>query len=70
MSGFLSDRDVRRLTGLLEKGAQVAWLQDNGVHHWVSACGKPVVPWSAVEHPDARSSPAKGWAPDFTHLKA
>lgn len=64
---FLTDAQVRRLTGEQEKSAQVRWLVKEGVRHWVNACGKPVVPCSAIDTP-WKSEP-QGWAPDFSRMK-
>lgn len=66
---FLSDRQVRRLTGENEKSAQIRWLVAQGVRHWVNAAGKPIVPVSEIEAPGTRAT-APGWSPDFSRMEA
>jgi len=40
---FLTDNELRQLTGLQRPSAQIRWLQDNGWKFTVNALGDPVV---------------------------
>lgn len=44
---FLTADEVRELTGYRQSAAQIRWLQQHRVHHFVSGKGKPIV----VRHP-------------------
>jgi hypothetical protein len=46
---FLSDDDLRHLTGRAQKSRQVEWLRAQGIPFHVNATGHPVVTWAAVE---------------------
>ena len=63
---FLTDQQVRRLTGTTDKTKAVEWLAKAGIRHWVNAAGKIIVPASAVD----QSAPSQGggWTPDFSRL--
>lgn len=63
---FLSDAQVRRLTGTSDKQAAARWLAANGIRHWINAAGKIIVPASAVDQ--GAPSPTGGWSPDFSRL--
>jgi hypothetical protein len=65
---FLTDRQIIRLTGLREKSAQVKWLVDHQIRHWVNAAEKPVVPCSAIDAPWKPEPSAATWSPDFSKL--
>lgn len=56
---FLSDADLERLTGYRRPGAQVRWLRQNGVLHYVRADGKPVVPVTAFQPQDIPTRPKR-----------
>jgi hypothetical protein len=45
---FLSAPDIQTMTGYRQPARQIAWLKENGVRHWVSRTGRPVVPVDAV----------------------
>ena len=49
MNAFLSDEEVRRLTGRTFKALQCANLRQIDVPFFVNAAGRPVVARSAVE---------------------
>jgi len=40
---FLTDDELRKLTGLKRRKAQVAWLRSRRIRHYVNALGFPVV---------------------------
>lgn len=42
-SAFLCAADLITLTGYKRSSQQIAWLEANGVPHWVNAAGRPVV---------------------------
>lgn len=46
---FLSDDQLEVLTGYRRAKEQLAWLQANGVPHYVNGKDKPVVPVDAVK---------------------
>lgn len=65
---FLTDRDLRHLTGIPGRGpdvttARARWLAQAGIRHWVNAAGKIVVPRSAIDTPQ-ESREAPSWSPD------
>lgn len=66
---FLTDAQIRRLTGHREKHAQADWLRANGVRYWVNAAGKPIVPCTEITSPGA-APVAPGWQPDFSRVAA
>lgn len=41
---FLTPTELVTLTGYKLPGKQIAWLRKNGLHHWINAAGRPVVP--------------------------
>ena len=49
MSGFLSKRDVRRLTGTADRGHQMAWLRGQMIPFRWTQWNGPIVPWLALE---------------------
>lgn len=64
---FLTDAQLRDLTGYRLAAYQVRWLQKAGIHHYVRADGKPRVPVSAVDNPiSGRKAVVQ---PDFTALR-
>lgn len=62
MSLWLSDIQLRELTGYVQPAAQVRWLQKYGVHHTVSADGRPKVLPSSLERPSAPKRPQPNFA--------
>lgn len=64
-SAFLTDEDIRRLTGFAHKAKQVTQLRRMGVPFFVNASGQPVVACSAVQG-GAKAAEAKvpqPWVP-------
>jgi len=49
---LLTRDEVSDLTGLKKKSAQVKWLRQNGIRHWIAADGHPRVPRSVIESSD------------------
>lgn len=43
MSLFLDAEQLKLLTGYVKPSKQIAWLQRNGIPHFVNAAGRPVV---------------------------
>lgn len=46
---FLTPDELRELTGYRTASAQIRWLTQNGVKHWIAATGRPVVPRAAID---------------------
>lgn len=65
---FLTDSEVRRLTGTGEKLEQLEYLREKGIRHWgPNRAGKIIVPRSAIDgEPEVQIT--GGWAPDFKSL--
>jgi hypothetical protein len=67
-STFLSDAEIRRLTGSSVKAEQIRYLQQQGIRHWgPNLAGKIIVPRSAIDNPPAAVT-LGAWSPDFTKL--
>jgi len=49
MNTFLDANDLVLLTGRRTKSKQVATLRKMGIQFFINACGKPVVPLSAID---------------------
>lgn len=64
---FLTDSQVRRLTGLNDKDAQLDWFRSKGIRHWENAAGKPIVPVCEIERP-GQVPTSGGWSPDFSRI--
>ncbi len=62
---FLEPEEIRTLTGRATKGKQIEWLRQNGIRFWVNACGKPIVPRSAIDG-GVEAAPVR--TPDFSEL--
>jgi hypothetical protein len=59
---FLTDDEMRELTGRARKGDQVAWLRTSGIPYHVNAAGKPIVARAHfTREPVPANAPA--WAP-------
>ena len=67
MNALLTDEEVAHLTGRKRAALQIAWLLEHGIKHWKNACGKPVVPRSAIDGGPQSDGP--GWTPDFSGLR-
>jgi hypothetical protein len=65
-SVFLTVPELRQLTGRARPKAQVAWLREHRVRHYVNAAGQPVVAWAwiGVGH----DKPVPVAVPDFAAL--
>lgn len=46
---FLTDDELRRLTGRARKAQQADELRRMGIAHWINARGQPVVARAAIE---------------------
>ncbi len=66
---FLTPKQVKELTGLVQWAAQIRWLQRNQVHHYVRADGRPIVPREGIRPPSAQARESTG-EPDFAALRA
>jgi hypothetical protein len=51
---LLTKQQLEELTGYRQKAAQVRWLQQNGIRHYIRADGHPNVPESAVDAPESK----------------
>jgi hypothetical protein len=61
---FLTDDELRQLTGRPQKSRQIAWLRNNGIPFRVNATGHPVVTRSAIDsHQEQPAPPARRWTP-------
>jgi hypothetical protein len=67
MSALLTDEEVAQLTGYKRGALQAAWLLEHGIKHWRNACGRPVVPRSAIDGGPEVEGPT--WTPDFSRLR-
>ena len=67
---FLTDDEVRQLTGRALKSYQTQWLRDQGVPFRISATGHPVVVRSVIEgrmEPTA-PPPRRTWSPALAEV--
>ena len=65
---FLTDAEIRRLTGLRGREQQIEWLVRHGIRHFVNAAGKPIVPKSVIDTP-WKQTEGTAWAPDYSKLR-
>lgn len=65
---YLTPDEVRELSGYRMKSKQVAWLQRNGIHHYIRADGRPMVPLAATDPPKPGNEPKK-FEPDFDAVR-
>jgi hypothetical protein len=65
---FLSDAELRQLTGRARPRAQIAWLREHRVRHYVNAADRPVVAraWLGAGNDPAPSL----MIPDFAAIKS
>lgn len=49
MSTFLPAKELAELTGKKWKSQQILALQKMGIRFFINACGRPVVPMSAID---------------------
>lgn len=59
---FLGKDDIKILTGLHRKSAQVAWFRQSGIPFFINASGRPVVTRAAIEGRETRNH-IQGWQP-------
>jgi hypothetical protein len=62
---FLSENDLRQLTGVKRPTAQVRWLRKNGYRHTVNEIGFPVVMIAEVSRKlvgGSKTSQEPNWA--------
>jgi hypothetical protein len=61
---FLTQEELVELTGRKIKSKQIEELRRMGLPFWVNACGKPVVPVTAIEGRKESASKLKpAWEP-------
>lgn len=60
---FLSQEEIRELTGRAHKALQISALSKMGVPFFVNATGRAVVARSAIEGRAAAPPPKKAWMP-------
>lgn len=56
---FLTEEELRTLTGYSQRAYQVRWLKRNGLPHWVAKGGRVIVPKEAL---------SGNKEPDFTRV--
>ena len=57
MSAFLTDDEVRTLTGYTRYSRQRSHLDRHGIHYIPAASGRPIVPRTAVDGPSTHMQP-------------
>ena len=62
-SAFLSDEDVRLLTGRALKSKQIEQLHRMGIPFNVNAAGRPVVARAVIDKPQAVPQSKREWRP-------
>lgn len=68
MNQFLTDQELRELTGTTRKVEQIQILRQNGISHTVRKDGKPMVTWHQVNFPNLVTVEYHGNKPDFGAL--
>lgn len=69
MNTFLTEQEVRELTGSARKAEQSDMLRRQGINHFVRKDGRPMVTWYQVNHPHVHvHTEARGDEPDFSVL--
>lgn len=64
MSLFLTQIELRELTGFAIKAKQIAQLRKMGIPFFINGCGKPVVTLAAIQGaPQAKLQPQPEWVP-------
>jgi uncharacterized protein (DUF1778 family) len=66
---YLTAREVRELSGYQMKSQQVMWLRKNGIHHYVRADGRPIVPLGATDPPKPGEPGPEKFKPDFDAVR-
>ena len=54
LTAFLTDDDLRALTGYKKPCKQIEWLRKKGIPHFINARRKPVVPKDLNAQPVAK----------------
>lgn len=67
MNTFLTEQEVRELTGSARKAEQSDMLRRQGINHFVRKDGRPMVTWYQVNHPYITTE-VRGDQPDFDAL--
>lgn len=67
MNQFLTEDELRELTGSARKKEQAEILARNGVSHSIRKDGRPMVTWHQVNHPH-QMAVVSGDVPDFGAL--
>ncbi|MHB1430227.1 MAG: DUF4224 domain-containing protein [Rhodocyclaceae bacterium] len=63
---FLTDEDLRALTGYVHRAKQVAQLRRMGIPFFLNAAGRPVVARAIIEGgKDGPATTAKTWEPTW-----
>lgn len=60
---FLSDSDLRDLTGYVRRAKQVAQLRKMGIPFFVNAAGRPIVARATIEGRNEPAAKEKTWEP-------
>jgi len=60
---FLTDEELRELTGYAHHGKQVAQLRRQGIAFWLNAAGRPIVARAIFEGGKSSPPPQKTWEP-------
>lgn len=63
MSLFITQDEVRELTGFSVKQKQIEQLKRMGIPFFVNGCGRPIVTVSAVEGRKQEAPALQGWQP-------
>lgn len=69
MSMFLTDDEIKGLTGKVHRQAQVKALNFMGIPHRVRPDGKPMVIKSHIEDSGISNRKTKEWAPNLGSIK-
>lgn len=61
MNLFLTDEEIRELTGRAHRGRQIAWLRTSGIPFHVNAAGRPIV--ARAHFMPQAPTPSPTWSP-------
>lgn len=67
---FLTEKEIKELTGRTLKHLQCEVLRKNGIPFFLNASGRPVVAVSAIEGRGAAPHQPKGWKPSVIRKAA
>ena len=65
MSLFLTQPEIRELTGFAIRSKQINQLRKMGVAFFVNGCGKPVITTAAIEGRKDVPQAQQSWQPAF-----